>query len=74
MHMTEGGAAALARARRARRDEERRERARILLTVLAALLALAAFAAAGTEDLADRTRGLGASMMPDPAWLAGEVG
>ena len=36
------------------------------------LAMLAAFALAGTIDLADRTEGLGASMVPSAAWLAGE--
>ena len=58
---------------RARRIErERRERVETFLFALMLLAMLAAFALAGTIDLADRTEGLGASMVPSAAWLAGE--
>lgn len=62
----------LAQARRERRERERRERVETLLMALTLLAMLAAYALAGTIDLADRTEGLGASMVPSAAWLAGE--
>ena len=55
-----------------RRRAERR--AEVLVALVAALLVLVAFGIAGALDLQDRSQGLGASMMPDPAWVAGEVG
>ena len=74
MFVEQTKAQVLAEARRRRRAQERAERLRMLYVALVALALLAAFGAAGACDLADRTQGMGASMLPDPAWLAGEVG
>lgn len=62
----------LAQARRERHERERAERIETVTFALMLLAMLAAFALAGTVDLADRTEGLGASMVPSAAWLAGE--
>lgn len=70
--MTVPRSSMLARARRERHERERRERVETFLFALMLLAMLAAFALAGTIDLADRTEGLGASMVPSAAWLAGE--
>lgn len=72
MEMTAPRASALARARRERHARERRERVETLLAAIMVLAMLAAFALAGTIDLADRTEGAGASMLPSAAWMAGE--
>lgn len=72
--MVQTRAQTLAEARRRRHAQQRIEYIRMLMGALGVLLALAAFGLAGECDLADRTQGLGASMLPDPAWLAGEVG
>lgn len=70
--MTVPRSSMLARARRERHERETRERMETLIMALMMLAMLAAYALAGTIDLADRTEGLGASMVPSASWLAGE--
>lgn len=53
-----------------RRRAERR--AEVLVALVAALLVLVAFGIAGALDFQDRSEGLGANMLPDPAWVAGD--
>ena len=53
-----------------RRRAERR--AEVLVALVAALLVLVAFGIAGALDFQDRSYGLGANMLPDPAWVAGD--
>ena len=62
----------LAQARRERHERERAERIETLTFALMLLAMLAAFALAGTVDLADRTEGLGASMIPAAEWTRAE--
>jgi hypothetical protein len=61
-------AAMRAARRRERRERERRETADWLRLALLLALTLAAFALGGTADYADRTQGLGASMVPGIEW------
>ena len=70
--MTVPRSSMLARARRERHERERRERVETFLLALTLLAMLAAYALAGTIDLADRTEGAGASMLPSASWMAGE--
>ena len=58
----------------ARRREQRRVQAAkdALGLLLFVALLLTAFGIAGALDYSDRAEGLGANMLPDPAWVAGD--
>lgn len=54
--------------RRQERMDARRRITELAMGLLVIVTLLAAFALAGTLDYADRTEGLGASMVPDTGW------